>query len=130
MPRVHFSTEALRMRSVSVAPVFLLQKNIAPAEAARADINWKKQLGRGQLLVPYINYHSEQMCIDSFFPWSCIWSKTLKMLVKNHLLLSLSQHRTFGSSFFFSSPQFFHLPFSPFFQLSVRGKTQILNTFL
>lgn len=36
IPWVHFSTEALRMRCFPLAPVFLLQKNTAPAEATRA----------------------------------------------------------------------------------------------
>lgn len=43
-------------------------------------------------------------------------TKTLKMFFKNHILLSLSQHRTFGFFFFFF-PQV--LPLTSFYFISV-----------
>jgi len=79
-------------------------KNTAPAEAARTvhqrDLR-ERRLGRGQLLVPYKMLYKSPVWADVhrfilFLESRMVKTKTLKVLVKRHLLLSLPQHRTSG----------------------------------
>lgn len=123
-PQVYFSTEASRMRCLPLAPVFLLQKNIAPAEAARAMTSPGPQ-GRTAVQRTTIgtlqNAIEITLCADVhrfifFLELYMVRTKTLKMFIKNHLLLSLSQHRTFGSFCFFLPPI---LPVIHFYFISI-----------
>lgn len=65
----------------------------------------ERQLGRGQLLVPYKMLYKLPLRADVrrsifFLELYMVKTKTLKTLVKNDLLLSLSQHSNFGSFIF------------------------------